>query len=120
MKIAKYIVYGLACFGILMLMIISHELVHKWDFRNVAENATACVFILPTEGLHSSAGTYSFMINPEKSGETARINEFTEIHAYAVTVIVLFLFGTILIYDFYKRQYQEIESEMIKKYKGGI
>jgi small-conductance mechanosensitive channel len=115
-KISFWIITALALFGTLMLVIITHELVHKFDFKPILEKNSKeeiCVLNLPTsfkDLKNASVGYYKFYSDDNKKEEYEKIEKHAELRAYFISLIIWVIFGFALIAFF--RERLEIEDRL--------
>lgn len=88
----------------LILSIAGHELIHKYDYRNIEKTNESFCFGSCGEGF----GHYTFIPNEEQREEAMKIHQTTEIRAWTFTISILVLYLVIIIYL------------MIKFVKGGV
>jgi hypothetical protein len=103
MKYLKIFIFSVVLIDLVVMSIVLHEYVHKFDYRNIEKfNEKMC--ILDCDG---NAGYYSFeyYLDEENYQKYLEISKYTEFHAYFADFIWSFVSYFILkkILNFYKR-----------------
>lgn len=83
---AKVIISLFALIGVLSVGILLHELSHERDFRYVSNSGKIC--LIEYKGL---GGFYEFNVNAYNSESIEDIRKYTEIKAYAINAILLYI-----------------------------
>lgn len=97
-----------------MLGTISHELVHKWDYREVAFNDTICIFYLP-DSFNSRAGSYDYSVLEADIPKADEIQKTTEYKAYAIDFFILSVFICVFTWDYFERREQNDDNKILRK-----
>lgn len=80
-------------FGLLLFGNIIHELSHKQDFKNIVDKDTDNICILQFN--KGAVASYSFV--PNNYSEFERINKYTEVKAYSITIFIYIIYIFIVI-----------------------
>lgn len=118
--IAQIIIFIFSLFGLVIFTSTIHELSHKQDLKEIAEDDSICILNWPLNAsiksfYNAPIGYYKHYVNSTNLDEYDKIKKYTEFKAYTTTIIIIITYFVCLFFilnnklnEYYEKKYAEL------------